>query len=61
MRYLMYSRSYGEHATAVECFRALPARVRSRLASMDSRKVERACPNSLPIRRLMKEAVLELA
>jgi len=61
MRYMMYSRDYGDHATAREYFLALPASARVKLASMDFRKAERACPNSLPIGRLMKEAVLELS
>jgi len=61
MRNLMYSRGYGEHALAREYVRALPAVVRGRMKSMDFSRAERACPNGLPITRLMKEAILELA
>jgi predicted aldo/keto reductase-like oxidoreductase len=61
MRYLMYSRGYGDTAEARAYFRQLPGSVRARLATVDFRKAERVCPQSLPIGRLMKEAVLELA
>jgi predicted aldo/keto reductase-like oxidoreductase len=61
MRHLMYSRGYGEHALAREYVRGLPAVVRGRMKSMDFSRAERACPNGLPITRLMKEAILELA
>lgn len=61
MRHLMYSRNYGEHALAREYVSGLPAAVRARLASGDFSGAERVCPNGLPIGRLMKEALLELA
>jgi hypothetical protein len=61
MRHLMYARGYGEHAMARAFVRELPAVVRGRMVSGDFARVERACPNGLPISRLMKEAILELA
>ncbi|MEK7474429.1 MAG: aldo/keto reductase [Candidatus Coatesbacteria bacterium] len=61
MRHLMYARGYGEHAMARAFVRDLPAVVRGRMASADFSRAERVCPQTLPIGRLMKEAILELA
>ncbi|MGD8663394.1 MAG: aldo/keto reductase [Desulfobacterales bacterium] len=61
MRYLMYSRCYGESERAKSAFKELPSEVRERMAVMDFRDAENRCPQGLPIGRLMREAVIELA
>ncbi|MEK7474430.1 MAG: aldo/keto reductase [Candidatus Coatesbacteria bacterium] len=61
MRHLMYARNYGDTAMARARFRALGPAVHGRMASADFSKAEHACPHTLPIGRLMKEALLELA
>jgi predicted aldo/keto reductase-like oxidoreductase len=61
MRYLMYARNYGDHATARARFRALGPAVHGRMARTRFALAEKACPHSLPIGRLMKEAILELS
>jgi predicted aldo/keto reductase-like oxidoreductase len=61
MRYLMYGRSYGEPDRAKAAFNELPAEVRGRMAAVDYRSAEGKCPQGMPIGRLMREAVVELA
>jgi predicted aldo/keto reductase-like oxidoreductase len=61
MRYLMYSRGYGEPERAKTAFNGLPSRVRKRMANIDYRKAELKCPQGMQIGRLMHEAVIELA
>ena len=61
MRYLMYSRNYGEKQLAAELFSEIPAEVRRRLAESDYSAAEKKCPRNLAIGRLMREAVSELA
>jgi hypothetical protein len=61
MRYLMYSRSYGDSEFASRRFRALPAEVRASLSRLDYTAAEERCPQRMPIDRLMREAVVELA
>jgi predicted aldo/keto reductase-like oxidoreductase len=61
MRYLMYSRCYGEPERAISAFKELPSRVRSRLGNINYKEAERKCPQGLHICRLMREAVIELA
>jgi aryl-alcohol dehydrogenase-like predicted oxidoreductase len=61
MRYLMYSRSYGDHRRARERFGRLPAEIRHCLANADYAQAEARCPRGLPIGRLMHEALTELA
>jgi len=61
MRYLMYSRCYGESERAKSAFKELPSEVRGRMAVMDFRDAENRCPQGMPIGRLMREAVIELA
>ena len=61
LRYLMYSRCYGEVGRAKSAFRELPAEVRRRMVEMNYDDAERKCPNKLPIGQLMREAVIELA
>jgi hypothetical protein len=61
MRYLMYSRSYGNRDFARSRFQALPAEVRASLARVDYTAAEARCPQKMPIGRLMQEALVELA
>ena len=60
MRYLMYSRCYGEPGRAKSAFKEISSEVRRRMADVDYSQVERKCPNKLPIGQLMREAVFEL-
>jgi predicted aldo/keto reductase-like oxidoreductase len=61
MRYLMYSRSYGNRNFARSRFQALPAEVRTAIARLDYTSAETRCPQKMPIGRLMREASVELA
>jgi predicted aldo/keto reductase-like oxidoreductase len=61
MRYLMYSRCYGEYGRAKTAFNKLPLEVRGRMTAVDYRDAENKCPQGMPIGRLMREAVIELA
>ncbi|MGE5255723.1 MAG: aldo/keto reductase [Hyphomicrobiales bacterium] len=61
MRYLMYCRSYGNPDFARSRFRALPAEIRAVMARTDYSAAEARCPQNMPIGRLMREALVELA
>jgi len=61
MRYLMYYNSYGEQAEARRLFTQIPANVRSKLLSTDYSAAEVRCPQGMPIRELVTEAVSKLA
>ncbi len=61
MRYLMYSRSYGNRDRARALFNELPPATRRKLARLDYFEAERRCPQKMPIGRLMREAAIELA
>ena len=61
MRYLMYSRSYGDHDHACEHFRKIAPSIRRQMAGLDYSMAEQKCPQKMPIGRLMKEAVEELS
>lgn len=61
MRYLMYARSYGDRHDARRRFAAIPDAVRRQLTRADYAVAEARCPRRLPIARLMKEAIGELA
>ena len=61
MRYLMYYNSYGQHDKARELFAEIPVRVRNKLLTTDYRLAEARCPQHLPIRKLVAEAVRKLA
>jgi predicted aldo/keto reductase-like oxidoreductase len=61
MRYLMYSRGYGEPERAKSAFNRLPSKVRRCLANIDYRKAELKCPQRMQIGQLMCEAAIELA
>ena len=59
MRYLMYSRSYGDHHRAVRFFNRIPQRIRLEMASLDYTKAEQSCPQKMAIGKLMRQAVRE--
>jgi len=61
MRYLMYYNSYGHEERAKRLFRRIPKSVRRRLLKVDYSLAEARCPNRLPIRRAVEEAVTKLA
>jgi predicted aldo/keto reductase-like oxidoreductase len=61
MRYLMYCRSYGNPDFARSRFRALPAETRAVMGRVDYAAAEARCPQNMPIGRLMREALVELA
>lgn len=61
MRYLMYSRSYGEHDRARAEFRTIPLEIRCRMASLDYSPAEQRCPQKMAIGRLMNTALKALA
>jgi predicted aldo/keto reductase-like oxidoreductase len=60
MRYLMYARCYGQPGRAASLFREIPPLVRERMVKIDYTAAEMACPQGMPIGRLMREAVTEL-
>jgi len=57
MRYLMYYNSYGDKNRARELFAQIPHKVRNRLLTTDYTLAEARCPQHLPIRELITEAV----
>ncbi len=60
MRYLMYYNSYGQQETAKELFADIPADVRNKLLSIDYSTAEARCPQHIPIRKLIYEAMRKL-
>ena len=61
MRYLMYSRSYGNREQARSLYNEIAQETRSLMASRDYSVAEQRCPEGMPIGRLMREAANELA
>jgi predicted aldo/keto reductase-like oxidoreductase len=61
MRYLMYHNSYGDTDHARELFAQVPTDVRDKLLDMDYTLAEARCPQRLPIRELITEALEKLA
>jgi predicted aldo/keto reductase-like oxidoreductase len=61
MRSLMYHREYGDLDLARRTWRGLPDAAREALAAADFGDAERACPQRLPIARLVREAAATLA
>ncbi|MFH1489690.1 MAG: aldo/keto reductase [Pseudomonadota bacterium] len=61
MRYLMYARCYRDPVRAKSLFREMPPLVKQRMEKIDYTAAEISCPQGMPIGRLMKEAVVELA
>jgi predicted aldo/keto reductase-like oxidoreductase len=61
MRYLMYGRSYGDPDYARRRFQTIAPETRAAMAAVDYAPAEERCPQGMPIGRLMREALLELA
>ena len=61
MRYLMYSRSYGEHEQASAYYKELPVDTRWHITHQDYSAAEEKCPQKMAIGKLMQEASRELA
>jgi predicted aldo/keto reductase-like oxidoreductase len=61
MRYLMYYNSYGDKDRARKLFAQIPSAVRNKLLSVDYSWAEAVCPQGLPIKSLIAEAVAKLA
>lgn len=60
MRFLMYSRSYGDRDHARAEYRKIPPDIRAGMASIDYSPAEKNCPQKMAIARLMQEAADEL-
>jgi predicted aldo/keto reductase-like oxidoreductase len=60
LRFMMYSRSYGDLARARHEYGQLPQKVRRRLAHVDYGAAEKSCPHGIAIGRLMRAAVRDL-
>jgi len=61
MRYLMYSRQYGEHDHACERFQNIASNIRQKMTDLDYSLAEQRCPQKMQIGRLMREANAELS
>jgi len=61
MRFLMYSRSYGDRDHARAEYRKIPQKIRAGITSIDYSPAEKKCPKKMAIARLMQEATDELA
>ena len=61
MRHLMYYNGYGDKARAKELFAQIPGGMKDKLLKTDYRLAEARCPQHLPIRKLVFEAVGKLA
>ncbi|MFC1884718.1 aldo/keto reductase [Thermodesulfobacteriota bacterium] len=61
MRYLMYSRSYGDKERAAALFRNIPEHIRNNLSSVDYSRAEKLCPQGIAIGKLILEASEEFA
>ena len=61
MRFHMYRQSYGHMDWAREEFARLGADVHRRMARIDFATAEKCCPQGMPIARLMKKALEDLA
>ena len=60
MRYLMYSRSYGENERARAGMKRIPFELRRQMAGLDYSSAERRCPQKIAIGKLIKAALKEL-
>jgi predicted aldo/keto reductase-like oxidoreductase len=61
MRYLMYYNSYRDTDRAKQLFARIPDNVRKKLLDLDYKLAEARCPQHLPIREFVNEAVRKLA
>jgi predicted aldo/keto reductase-like oxidoreductase len=55
LRHAMYRHGYGDRDRASRYFRALPADVKRRIRRCDFSKAEKACPQGVPIARVVAE------
>jgi hypothetical protein len=60
MRHAMYRHGYGDLERASRYFRSLPADVKRRIRKCDFSGAERACPQGIPIARVVAELQEEL-
>lgn len=58
---LMYARAYGMKGFVAKRFAQIPQAVRDKIDTSDYSLAERACPQRMPIARLMKEAAAEFS
>jgi predicted aldo/keto reductase-like oxidoreductase len=61
MRCLMYGRNYGDQDYAVTEFKSISENSRRHLVELDYSPAEKKCPQKLPIRKLIMEAIEELS
>jgi predicted aldo/keto reductase-like oxidoreductase len=61
LRFLMYYDSYGTKQLAKEHFATIDPEIRNKMATVDYTLAEQACPQKLPIGRLIMDAVTKLA
>ncbi|MBW8001626.1 MAG: aldo/keto reductase [Planctomycetes bacterium] len=61
MRYLMYYNGYGDKNLAKQLFAEIPAAEKTKLLNADYSVAQARCPQSLPIKKLMAEALQKLA
>ena len=61
MRYLMYSRSYGDRDYAASQFHEISQTTRRKMPVLDYSLAEARCPQKVPIGKLMRAAVEEFA
>ena len=61
MRYLMYSRSYGDRDHASAEYRKIPKNIREGLTKIDYSLAEQKCPQKMALAKLMREAADELS
>lgn len=61
MRSVMYYNGYGEPESARHTFAQIPADVRRKLLKIDYSAAEAACPQHMPIGKIVREAVTRLA
>jgi len=60
MRYLMYSRSYGDHKLARNLYNKIPKDICIQMNQLNYTRAEQKCPQKIPIGQLMREAAIEL-
>jgi predicted aldo/keto reductase-like oxidoreductase len=60
MRYLMYSRSYGDRYRATMHLNEIPETIRREMARLDYSLAEQKCPQKMAIGKLMREAINEM-
>jgi predicted aldo/keto reductase-like oxidoreductase len=61
LRYSMYHHSYGDRATALALFKALPAETRANILKADYSKAEKRCPQKIQITKILKKTHEDLS